>query len=121
MVWWFDVSEDGLTYTLKIKDVKVSDTGDDTISIGDLTATVTLFIERTDNNISQSSPAFQTLFCFSLKGGDFSTQLLLYFPPRRSEASFLHSYAKQHHFPSIVQMKTNGQHNESSLLALSWK
>ncbi|XP_037623781.1 immunoglobulin superfamily member 22-like [Sebastes umbrosus] len=44
----FDVSlsEDGLTYTLKIKDVKVSDTGDHTISIGDLTATVPLFIER---------------------------------------------------------------------------
>lgn len=46
----FDVSlsEDGLTYTLKIKDVKVSDTGDYTVSIGDLTATVPLFIERTD-------------------------------------------------------------------------
>ncbi|XP_028440258.1 immunoglobulin superfamily member 22 isoform X1 [Perca flavescens] len=44
----FDVSlsEDGLTYTLKIKDVKVSDTGDYTINIGDLTATVPLFIER---------------------------------------------------------------------------
>uniref|UniRef100_A0A667WSX9 Immunoglobulin superfamily member 22 n=2 Tax=Myripristis murdjan TaxID=586833 RepID=A0A667WSX9_9TELE len=44
----FDVSlsEDGLTYTLKIKDVKASDTGDYTISIGDLTATVPLFIER---------------------------------------------------------------------------
>ncbi|XP_071751221.2 immunoglobulin superfamily member 22-like [Centroberyx gerrardi] len=44
----FDVSlsEDGLTYTLKIKDVKVSDTGDYTISIGDLTATAPLFIER---------------------------------------------------------------------------
>ncbi|KAE8296494.1 Immunoglobulin superfamily member 22 [Larimichthys crocea] len=44
----FDVSlsQDGLTYTLKIKDVKVSDTGDYTISIGDLTATVPLFIER---------------------------------------------------------------------------
>ncbi|XP_035521440.1 immunoglobulin superfamily member 22-like [Morone saxatilis] len=44
----FDVSlsEDGLTYTLKIKDVKVSDTGDYTISIGDLTATMPLFIER---------------------------------------------------------------------------
>ncbi|XP_033823481.2 immunoglobulin superfamily member 22-like [Periophthalmus magnuspinnatus] len=44
----FDVSlsEDGLTYTLKIKDVKVSDTGDYTISIGDLTATVPLFIQR---------------------------------------------------------------------------
>lgn len=43
----FDVSlsEDGLTYTLKIKDVKVSDTGDYFISIGDLTATVPLFIE----------------------------------------------------------------------------
>ncbi|KAG7244515.1 hypothetical protein INR49_030167 [Caranx melampygus] len=43
----FDVSlsEDGLTYTLKIKDVKVSDTGDYTISIGDLTATMPLFIE----------------------------------------------------------------------------
>lgn len=46
----FDVclSEDGLTYTLKIKDVKVSDTGDYTISIGDLTETVPLFIERMD-------------------------------------------------------------------------
>nr|XP_057932598.1 immunoglobulin superfamily member 22-like [Doryrhamphus excisus] len=44
----FDVlpSEDGLTYTLKIKDVKVSDTGDYTISIGDISATVPLFIER---------------------------------------------------------------------------
>ncbi|KAM8752242.1 immunoglobulin superfamily member 22-like [Acanthopagrus schlegelii] len=44
----FDVSlsEDGLTYTLKIKDVKVSDTGDYSISIGDLAATVPLFIER---------------------------------------------------------------------------
>lgn len=53
----FDVSlsEDGLTYTLKIKDVKVSDTGDYTISIGDLTATVPLFIERTD--ILQASPS----------------------------------------------------------------
>ncbi|XP_067356837.1 immunoglobulin superfamily member 22-like [Channa argus] len=40
------LSEDGLTYTLKIKDVKVSDTGDYTISTGDLTATVPLFIER---------------------------------------------------------------------------
>lgn len=46
----FDVSlsEDGLTYTLKIKDVKVSDTGDYTVSIGDLAATVPLFIERTE-------------------------------------------------------------------------
>ncbi|CAL9697301.1 unnamed protein product [Knipowitschia caucasica] len=44
----FDVSlsEDGLTYTLKIKNVKVSDTGDYSISIGDLTATVPLFIQR---------------------------------------------------------------------------
>ncbi|XP_045892604.1 immunoglobulin superfamily member 22-like isoform X2 [Micropterus dolomieu] len=40
------LSDDGLTYTLKIKDVKVSDTGDYTVSIGDLTATVPLFIER---------------------------------------------------------------------------
>lgn len=46
----FDVSlsEDGLTYTLKIRDVKVSDTGDYTVSIGDLAATVPLFIERTE-------------------------------------------------------------------------
>lgn len=44
------LSEDGLTYTLKIKDVKVSDTGDYTISIGDLTATVPLFIERMDKD-----------------------------------------------------------------------
>ncbi|XP_026166579.1 immunoglobulin superfamily member 22-like [Mastacembelus armatus] len=44
----FDVSlsEDGLTYTLKIKDVKVSDTGEYDISIGDLNATIPLFIER---------------------------------------------------------------------------
>ncbi|XP_072529480.1 immunoglobulin superfamily member 22-like [Salminus brasiliensis] len=40
------VSEDGLTYTLKIKDVRPSDTGDFTISIGDLTTTAPLFIER---------------------------------------------------------------------------
>ncbi|XP_036390385.1 immunoglobulin superfamily member 22-like [Megalops cyprinoides] len=40
------VSEDGLTYTLKIKDVRPSDTGDYTMSIGDLTATAPLFIER---------------------------------------------------------------------------
>ncbi|KAM4618625.1 immunoglobulin superfamily member 22-like [Polymixia lowei] len=40
------LSEDGLTYTLKIKDVKASDTGDYSISIGDLTATAPLFIER---------------------------------------------------------------------------
>ncbi|XP_022527837.2 immunoglobulin superfamily member 22 [Astyanax mexicanus] len=40
------VSEDGLTYTLKIKDVRPSDTGDFTISIGDLTTTAQLFIER---------------------------------------------------------------------------
>ncbi|KAF7668959.1 hypothetical protein LDENG_00273520 [Lucifuga dentata] len=46
------VSEDGLTYTLKIKDVKVSDTGDYTISIGDLTATVPLFIERIPINFT---------------------------------------------------------------------
>ncbi|XP_061772633.1 immunoglobulin superfamily member 22-like [Nerophis ophidion] len=44
----FDVSlsEDGLTCTLKMKDVKVSDSGDYTISIGDISATVPLFIER---------------------------------------------------------------------------
>ncbi|XP_056138393.1 immunoglobulin superfamily member 22-like [Lampris incognitus] len=44
----FEVSQsgDGLTYTLKIKDVKSSDSGDYTISIGDLTATAPLFIER---------------------------------------------------------------------------
>ncbi|XP_053175920.1 immunoglobulin superfamily member 22-like [Scomber japonicus] len=46
------LSEDGLTYTLKIKDVKVSDTGDYTISIGDLTATVPLFIERIPINFT---------------------------------------------------------------------
>uniref|UniRef100_A0A8B9H649 Immunoglobulin superfamily member 22 n=1 Tax=Astyanax mexicanus TaxID=7994 RepID=A0A8B9H649_ASTMX len=40
------VSEDGLTYTLKIKDVRPSDTGDFTISIRDLTTTAQLFIER---------------------------------------------------------------------------
>ncbi|XP_026872193.2 immunoglobulin superfamily member 22 isoform X2 [Electrophorus electricus] len=40
------VSEDGLTYTLKIKDVRPSDTGDYTISIGDLTTTAPLCIER---------------------------------------------------------------------------
>lgn len=40
------VSDDGLTYTLKIKDVRTSDTGDYTISIGDLTTAASLFIER---------------------------------------------------------------------------
>ncbi|XP_026775232.3 immunoglobulin superfamily member 22 [Pangasianodon hypophthalmus] len=40
------VSDDGLTYTLKIKDVRPSDTGDYAISIGDLTTTASLFIER---------------------------------------------------------------------------
>ncbi|KAK7891736.1 hypothetical protein WMY93_023699 [Mugilogobius chulae] len=52
----FDVSlsEDGLTYTLKIKDVKVSDTGDYTITIGDLTATVPLFIQRIPIKFSSS-------------------------------------------------------------------
>lgn len=41
-----DVSlyEDGLTYTLKIKDMKATDTGNYTISTGDLTATLLLFI-----------------------------------------------------------------------------
>ncbi|XP_030646476.1 immunoglobulin superfamily member 22-like [Chanos chanos] len=40
------VSEDGLTYVLKVKDVRPTDTGDYTISIGDLTTTAPLFIER---------------------------------------------------------------------------
>ncbi|KAJ8390911.1 hypothetical protein AAFF_G00098310 [Aldrovandia affinis] len=40
------VSEDGLTYTLKIKDVRACDTGEYTMSMGDLTATAPLFIER---------------------------------------------------------------------------
>ncbi|KAM6960723.1 immunoglobulin superfamily member 22-like [Aplochiton taeniatus] len=40
------VSEDGLTHTLKIKDVRASDTGDYSVSLGDLTATAPLFIER---------------------------------------------------------------------------
>lgn len=40
------VSDDGLTYTLKIKDVRPSDTGNYTISLGDLTTTASLFIER---------------------------------------------------------------------------
>ncbi|XP_031419296.1 immunoglobulin superfamily member 22-like [Clupea harengus] len=40
------VSEDGLTYTLRVKDVRPSDTGDYTLCLGDLTATAPLFIER---------------------------------------------------------------------------
>ncbi|KAL2093519.1 hypothetical protein ACEWY4_010831 [Coilia grayii] len=40
------VSEDGLTYTLRVKDVRASDTGDYTLCLGDLTATAPLFIER---------------------------------------------------------------------------
>lgn len=44
------LSEDGLTYTLKIKDVKATDTGNYTISTGDLTATLLLFIERMDQH-----------------------------------------------------------------------
>lgn len=41
-----DVSlyEDGLTYTLKIKDMKATDAGNYTISTGDITATLLLFI-----------------------------------------------------------------------------
>lgn len=39
------VSEDGLTYTLRVKDVRPSDTGDYTLCLGDLTATAPLFIE----------------------------------------------------------------------------
>lgn len=40
------VSDDGLTYTLKIKDVRASDTGEYTMNIGDLTTSAPLFIER---------------------------------------------------------------------------
>ncbi|XP_029107754.1 immunoglobulin superfamily member 22-like [Scleropages formosus] len=40
------VSEDGLTYTLKIKDVRPSETGEYTLSLGDLTAKAPLFIDR---------------------------------------------------------------------------
>lgn len=40
------VSDNGCTYTLKIKDVRPSDTGDYTISFGDLITTASLFIER---------------------------------------------------------------------------
>uniref|UniRef100_A0A3B3R4Y6 Immunoglobulin superfamily member 22 n=1 Tax=Paramormyrops kingsleyae TaxID=1676925 RepID=A0A3B3R4Y6_9TELE len=39
------VSEDGLTHTLKIKDVRPSETGDYTLSLGDLTSTSPLFID----------------------------------------------------------------------------
>uniref|UniRef100_A0A8C9UYQ5 Immunoglobulin superfamily member 22 n=1 Tax=Scleropages formosus TaxID=113540 RepID=A0A8C9UYQ5_SCLFO len=39
------VSEDGLTYTLKIKDVRPSETGEYTLSLGDLTAKAPLFID----------------------------------------------------------------------------
>lgn len=42
------LSEDSLTYTQKIKDMKVSDTGDYTISIGDLTVTGPLFTDHAD-------------------------------------------------------------------------
>ncbi|XP_062402492.1 immunoglobulin superfamily member 22-like [Sardina pilchardus] len=40
------VSEDGLTYTLRVKDVRPGDTGDYNLCLGDLTATAPLFIER---------------------------------------------------------------------------
>ncbi|XP_048829497.1 immunoglobulin superfamily member 22-like [Brienomyrus brachyistius] len=40
------VSEDGLTHTLKIKDVRPSETGEYTLSLGDLTSTSPLFIDR---------------------------------------------------------------------------
>ncbi|XP_066557228.1 immunoglobulin superfamily member 22-like [Amia ocellicauda] len=40
------VSEDGLTYTLKIKDVRPSDIGEYSMSIGDMTASTQLFIDR---------------------------------------------------------------------------
>uniref|UniRef100_W5M1J2 Immunoglobulin superfamily member 22 n=1 Tax=Lepisosteus oculatus TaxID=7918 RepID=W5M1J2_LEPOC len=40
------VSADGLTYTLKIKDVRPSDIGEYSMSIGDMTASTQLFINR---------------------------------------------------------------------------
>lgn len=40
------VPDGGLTYTIKIKDVCTSDTGDYTISIGNLTTRASLFIEH---------------------------------------------------------------------------
>ncbi|XP_046907454.1 immunoglobulin superfamily member 22-like isoform X1 [Hypomesus transpacificus] len=46
------VSDDGLTYTLKIKDVRASDTGEYTMNIGDLTTSAPLFIERLPINFS---------------------------------------------------------------------
>lgn len=63
----FDVSlsEDGLTYILKIKDVKVSDTGDYTISVGDLSATVPLFIESTYTDFMALTAIKETFYvCF---------------------------------------------------------
>ncbi|XP_051779360.1 immunoglobulin superfamily member 22-like isoform X2 [Erpetoichthys calabaricus] len=40
------VSEDGLTYTMKIKDVRHSDIGDYSLCIGDMVASTQLFIDR---------------------------------------------------------------------------
>ncbi|XP_005990539.1 immunoglobulin superfamily member 22 [Latimeria chalumnae] len=40
------VSEDGLTHTLKVKDIRPSDTGEYSIHIGDMVSTAELFIDR---------------------------------------------------------------------------
>lgn len=78
----FDVSlsEDSLTYTLKIKGVKVTDTGDYTISIGDLTATLPLFIERKDfMGFTIINKLFMLCFVFSH---------VLFFPNRTVSCCF---------------------------------
>lgn len=58
------VSEDGLTYTLRVKDVRPSDTGDYTLCLGDLTATAPLFIESKRLSLSlHSGLTFRLIHC----------------------------------------------------------
>lgn len=82
----FDVSlsEDGLTYTLKIKDVKVSDTGDYTVSIGDLAATVPLFIERTEEYFMLFTLVKKLFLCACLL---FSFVMLSFFFSQKSRVA----------------------------------
>lgn len=52
------VSEDGLTHTLKIKDVRPSETGEYTLSLGDLISTSPLFIDRKQSCNTKGSVSY---------------------------------------------------------------
>lgn len=102
----FDVSlsEDGLTYTLKIKDVKVSDTGDYTVSIGDLAATVPLFIERTEEYFMLFALVKKLFLCACLL---FSFVMLSFFFPKRAVSPCFSgaSISKETNFPPQTRLE----------------